>query len=95
MLKLNSRSITDYKYVPEIIEEGYKVHMKLTINLLGPQDYGIYRCISKNSLGDMEGTINVYRKYCLLFNFLHNYTSRIAVLDIFKRGKEHNCLQCC
>ncbi|XP_049821742.1 limbic system-associated membrane protein-like [Aethina tumida] len=51
----------NYKYVPEIIEEGYKVHMKLTINLLGPQDYGIYRCISKNSLGDMEGTINVYR----------------------------------
>ncbi|CAH0553151.1 unnamed protein product [Brassicogethes aeneus] len=49
------------KYVPEIVETGFKVHMKLTINFLGPQDYGIYRCISKNSLGDMEGTINVYR----------------------------------
>ncbi|XP_044258591.1 lachesin-like [Tribolium madens] len=49
------------KYVPEIIEDGYKVHMKLTINHLGPLDYGIYKCISKNSLGDMEGTINIYR----------------------------------
>ncbi|RZC39382.1 I-set, Ig 3, and/or ig domain containing protein [Asbolus verrucosus] len=49
------------KYLPEIIEDGYKVHMKLTLNHLGPQDYGIYRCISKNSLGDMEGTINIYR----------------------------------
>ncbi|XP_074027742.1 neurotrimin isoform X2 [Leptinotarsa decemlineata] len=49
------------KYVPEIIEEGYKVHMKLTIKSIGPKDYGVYKCISKNSLGDMEGTINVYR----------------------------------
>ncbi|XP_050507769.1 lachesin isoform X1 [Diabrotica virgifera virgifera] len=49
------------KFVPEIIEDGYKVHMKLRINLLEPKDYGVYKCISKNSLGDMEGTINVYR----------------------------------
>ncbi|CAH1176500.1 unnamed protein product [Phaedon cochleariae] len=49
------------KYVPEIIEDGYKVHMKLRISSLGPKDYGVYKCISKNSLGDMEGTINVYR----------------------------------
>lgn len=37
--------------------------MKLTLNNLGPQDYRIYRCISKNSLGEMEGTINIYSKY--------------------------------
>ncbi|XP_057663208.1 lachesin isoform X1 [Diorhabda carinulata] len=49
------------KFVPEIIEDGFKVHMKLRINLLEPKDYGVYKCISKNSLGDMEGTINVYR----------------------------------
>ncbi|KAG5883619.1 hypothetical protein JTB14_005751 [Gonioctena quinquepunctata] len=49
------------KYVPEIIEDGYKVHMKLMIKSLEPSDYGVYKCISKNSLGDMEGTINVYR----------------------------------
>ncbi|CAH1103445.1 unnamed protein product [Psylliodes chrysocephalus] len=49
------------KFVPEIIEEGYKVTMKLRINILEPKDYGVYKCISKNSLGDMEGTINVYR----------------------------------
>nr|XP_023025528.1 uncharacterized protein LOC111513538 [Leptinotarsa decemlineata] len=35
--------------------------MKLTIKSIGPKDYGVYKCISKNSLGDMEGTINVYR----------------------------------
>ncbi|XP_076266822.1 neurotrimin-like [Rhynchophorus ferrugineus] len=49
------------KYVPEIIGDNYKVHMKLTINYLAPEDYGIYKCISKNSLGDMEGSVNVYK----------------------------------
>ncbi|XP_060524386.1 neurotrimin-like isoform X2 [Cylas formicarius] len=49
------------KYVPEIIGDNYKVHMKLTINYLGPDDYGIYKCVSKNSLGDMEGSVNVYK----------------------------------
>ncbi|KAK9881845.1 hypothetical protein WA026_018032 [Henosepilachna vigintioctopunctata] len=50
------------KYVPEIIEEGYKVHMKLTLKyLIDPDDFGIYKCVSKNSVGEMEGTINVYK----------------------------------
>lgn len=51
------------KYVPELIEDGYKTHMKLTLRyLIEPDDYGIYKCISKNSVGEMEGTINVYSK---------------------------------
>lgn len=57
------------KYVPEIIEDGYKVHMKLSLNHLGPQDYGIYKCISKNSLGDMEGTINIYSERLIVYWF--------------------------
>lgn len=49
--------------MPEIIDSGYTVHMKLTINHLGEQDYGIYKCISKNSLGDTDGTINIYSEF--------------------------------
>ncbi|XP_050296839.1 neurotrimin-like isoform X2 [Anthonomus grandis grandis] len=49
------------KFVPEIIGENYKVHMKLTINYLGEQDFGIYKCIAKNPLGEMEGSVNVYK----------------------------------
>ncbi|KAL1508987.1 hypothetical protein ABEB36_003797 [Hypothenemus hampei] len=48
------------KFVPEIIGDNYKVHMKLSINYLGDQDFGVYKCVSKNSQGDMEGSINVY-----------------------------------
>lgn len=41
--------------------------MRLRINSLAPTDYGVYKCISKNSLGDMEGSINVYSKYYFVF----------------------------
>lgn len=70
------------KFVPEIIEDGYKVHMRLRINSLTPSDYGVYKCISKNSLGDMEGSINVYSKFpllvlskpmCVRLNFVNNF----------------------
>lgn len=63
------------KFVPEIIEDGYKVHMRLRINSLSSNDYGVYKCISKNSLGDMEGSINVYSEYIfviILFLLFHD-----------------------
>lgn len=34
--------------------------MKLTIKGLSVGDFGNYRCISKNSLGETEGSIRVY-----------------------------------
>lgn len=36
--------------------------MKLTIKNLSVGDFGNYRCISKNSLGETEGSIRVYGK---------------------------------
>lgn len=41
----------------------YRAHMKLTIRNLQYGDFGNYRCISKNSLGETEGSIRVYGKY--------------------------------
>jgi len=46
-----------------LVDNAYKVHMKLTINSVSPSDYGIYKCVSRNSLGDSDGNIKVYRKY--------------------------------
>lgn len=37
-----------------------RAHMKLTIKGLSVGDFGNYRCISKNSLGETEGSIRVY-----------------------------------
>lgn len=41
--------------------------MKLTIKNLQYGDFGNYRCISKNSLGETEGSIRVYGKCMELF----------------------------
>ncbi|KAG7205262.1 hypothetical protein KM043_018339 [Ampulex compressa] len=34
--------------------------MKLTIRTVGMSDYGTYKCISKNSLGETDGSIKLY-----------------------------------
>lgn len=37
--------------------------MKLTIISVSQNDFGSYRCVSKNSLGDTDGSIKLYREY--------------------------------
>lgn len=54
------------KYEPELVDNAYKVFMKLTIKSVGMSDYGSYKCVSKNSLGETDGTIKLYRKFIQL-----------------------------
>lgn len=53
------------KYIPEIFENVYKVVMKLTIVSVDIADFGVYKCVAKNSLGETDGSIKLYRKYLL------------------------------
>ncbi|XP_047347784.1 limbic system-associated membrane protein-like isoform X3 [Vespa velutina] len=48
------------KYEPTLSDDTYKVQMKLTIRSVTMSDYGIYKCISKNSLGETDGSISLY-----------------------------------
>ncbi|XP_039278189.1 lachesin-like [Nilaparvata lugens] len=48
------------KYTTETSENSYRAHMKLTVRGLQSSDFGNYRCISKNSLGETEGSIRLY-----------------------------------
>ncbi|CAB3373947.1 Hypothetical predicted protein [Cloeon dipterum] len=48
------------KYEPTLVDNAYKVHMKLTIKSVGPEDFGSFKCVSKNSLGDTDGKIKIY-----------------------------------
>lgn len=50
------------KYEPKLIDNAYKVTMKLTIKSVSVSDFGTYKCVSKNSLGDTDGSIKLYRK---------------------------------
>lgn len=48
------------KHSTEITENSYRTLMKLTVKHLQSNDFGTYKCISKNSLGETEGTIRLY-----------------------------------
>lgn len=36
--------------------------MKLTVRSVEIADFGSYKCVAKNSLGDTDGAIKLYRK---------------------------------
>ncbi|XP_030242938.1 hemicentin-1 isoform X1 [Drosophila navojoa] len=48
------------RFVPETFESGYKITMRLTIYDVDIADFGAYRCVAKNSLGDTDGAIKLY-----------------------------------
>lgn len=60
---------TGNKYIPEIFENVYKVVMKLTIASVDITDFGTYKCVAKNSLGETDGSIKLYRKYSVRNRF--------------------------
>jgi len=45
----------------------YAIEMILHIRRLQSTDFGGYKCISKNSIGDTEGTIRLYGKFTSSF----------------------------
>lgn len=48
------------KYEPIFQDNAYKVSMKLNINAVSSSDFGTYKCVAKNALGDTDGTIKLY-----------------------------------
>ncbi|XP_020280065.1 opioid-binding protein/cell adhesion molecule homolog [Pseudomyrmex gracilis] len=53
--------MTGGKFEPVLKDNAYKIHMTLTINSVSQADYGSYKCVSRNSLGDTDGSIKVYQ----------------------------------
>jgi neurotrimin len=57
MMVLNSeRFLTEESHHSE-----YKLDSTLTVRNLREEDFGSYRCISKNSLGETDGAIMLYK----------------------------------
>lgn len=50
------------KYETSSTNIGYSKYMKLKIRSVGPNDYGSYRCVAKNSLGETDGLIKLEGK---------------------------------
>ncbi|ENN77838.1 hypothetical protein YQE_05677, partial [Dendroctonus ponderosae] len=55
------------KYVLILMDNAYKVHMKLTIRNVNTADFGAYKCVAKNSLGETDGTIKLYYALSMVF----------------------------
>lgn len=81
-------------------DNTYKVTMKLTIFAVELADFGVYRCISKNSLGETDGSIKLYRKYgynirkfsvfffCFCGSFLSLRLKALFMIAVVKKKSE-------
>jgi neurotrimin len=66
LLPLGEMIITNDRYhMSETENSMYAVQMMLVIRKLQKSDMGGYKCISKNSIGDAEGTIRIYGEFPL------------------------------
>ncbi|KAJ2952134.1 hypothetical protein O0L34_g4413 [Tuta absoluta] len=45
---------------PHKLDGAYRAVLRLPIRKVSTSDYGAYKCVSKNALGDTEGTIKLY-----------------------------------
>ncbi|XP_017842925.1 limbic system-associated membrane protein isoform X3 [Drosophila busckii] len=65
------------KYSANVTEiAGYRSSMRLHINPLTQAEFGAYRCVAKNSLGDTDGTIKLYRIPPNAVNYVDNFEAR-------------------
>lgn len=77
-------------------ESIYKTDMTLRIKSIGPNDFGSYKCIAKNSLGETDSTIKLYSK-CSFFSKSIKLTNTtgfalfiISRIEKKKRTKKNN-----
>ena len=63
---------SDDRVKTEFVENTYKIDMKLRIRYVKEEDFGTYRCLSKNSLGETDGSIKLKSKSIVFsINFSH------------------------
>ena len=86
-MKSGEMIITNDRYAMTEAENNsmYAVQMVLVIRKLHKADMGGYKCISKNSIGDAEGTIRLYGEFiddaflmgCLPFHLRRSWSLKI------------------
>lgn len=62
-VKIKFNVILGGKFESVLNDSVYKVDMVLNIKSVGPADFGSYKCVAKNSLGETDGTIKLYSKF--------------------------------
>ncbi|XP_074114441.1 lachesin [Cotesia typhae] len=57
----NETIVNDNNYKSEVTADGYETTMRLIIKNVRFQDFGSFRCIATNSLGENDGWIKIYK----------------------------------
>lgn len=65
-------TVSGEKYEAVSMDSGYNKYMILKIRKLSLQDFGSYKCVAKNSLGETDGFIKLDRKciFCIFLFFV-------------------------
>lgn len=74
------------------MENVFKVVMKLIVRPLIPSDFGEYKCVGKNALGESEKTVVLHRKW-FLFNETKFNKSRLYFIEKSKTAITSNSHQ--
>ncbi|XP_073823360.1 LOW QUALITY PROTEIN: dpr-interacting protein eta [Musca autumnalis] len=81
------------KFISNMTEIGdYRTSVKLHINPLTASEFGAYRCVAKNSLGDTDGTIKLYKIPSNTVNYVDSYDrhkgkKRIKSSELYHQSK--------
>lgn len=62
MSKQNSSKLRKKYTFEEESDGGYRTIMRLTVRRLESVDFGSYKCVAKNGLGEKEGLVRLYGK---------------------------------
>jgi hypothetical protein len=58
----NTLILPNHKYHVSEQVEGYRIKMRLKVTDVTLKDFGAFKCVAKNTLGEKEGFIRVYGK---------------------------------
>lgn len=72
-------------------ESTYKIDMTLRIKSIGPNDFGSYKCIAKNSLGKYNNKLLIAMQFqCLFLPFLCNLLGETdSTIKLYSKLKYH------
>lgn len=54
-------------------DESYRVYMQLLIREVSAEDFGVYKCVARNSLGETNGQIKLYGASVIEKNHLETF----------------------
>lgn len=77
--------VSSPKYnVQESSKSSYETRMTVTVRKFQKEDVGSYRCIAKNSLGEVDSSIRLYGEFIIHVNFLDYNMNRYGFTVLFK-----------